>query len=408
MPSPPPTLVRPRPEFLEDFETRAAGLRAALTELLASVDADPSAPQDVSRRFGINRTMAWKVCRTVTSQDTCEVVQHLLGDSGVRILVAAFEAEGAPPAVAAAVHAAVDAFDHMVAEHAGSRAGLELMLTSMLPERVDPARLESSHELAFQGNSAVHGVQTRTRFGAQVVAPNAEQPDRVDVAMVTGHAGFRRLRPVTGWQLSNSRVWGDGVRPHHEPLDANLAPGDVPLLRQFCSGDLPAITERAEGATRYHELGPGPVGNTAAFDVVFGWLDRSLAPIYGDAADDVAEHGLVQDTPAETLHFDLLLHHALPVETVPRFCLVNLAQGRPQPPHSQATSAQLPWNTKVQSLGRPPSLAAPGFAGYGDVIAHACERMGHGLDGFRAYRVTLRYPPVPSLVTLYYPLAQRS
>jgi hypothetical protein len=407
MSTPPTMLTRPRPDFLLDFETRAAGLRAALTELLASVGADASAPQDVGRRFGINRTMAWKVCRTVTSQDTCEVVQHLLGVSGMRILVAAFEREGAPPAVGAAVHEAVEAFDHMVVEHAGNRAGLELMLTSMLPERVDPARLESSHELAFQGNSALFGVQTRARLGAQVVAPNAEQPDRVDIAAVTCHVGFRRLRPVTGWQLSSTHTWGDGVRPNYEPLDANLAPGDAPLLRQFSSDELPPITERIQGTTRLHELGSGPVGNTATFDACFGWMERSFAPIHGDSDDDVAEHGLAQDTPTEVLHFDLLLHRALPVDAVPRSCIVNLAQGRPQPPHSLAISSQLPWNAKIQSLGSPPALANPDFARHGEVVAYACERLGHAVSDFRAYRVSLRYPPVPSQVVLYYPLARK-
>lgn len=397
---------RPRPGFLSDFETCSAALRAALTDLVLSTGADPTAPQDLSRRFGINRTMAWKVSRIIASSDACEVAQHLLGDSGVRILVGAFEREGAPSSVAAGVLEATERFDRMVAEHAGSRASLELMLTSMVPERVDHARVEASHELAFRGNSAIFGVQAQLRIGAQIVAPNADDPGRVDIGVLSCLARFRCLRPSTGWQLCSHRTWGDGIRSRIEPMDPGVGPDDAPLMRAFCSDELPPIHMRAEGHTRYHELGESQVGETAAFDAVFGWIDRSFAPIHG-GPDDVAEHSIAQDTPTERVHLDLLLHETLPITVAPAFKLVSLAQGRPTPPHSTAVNTHLPCRAAVQPLGTPPALSTPGFSRYPDVVAHACERMGHEVGAFRAYRVSLRFPPIPSQLVLHYPLAAR-
>jgi len=397
-----------RPDFLSDFETSTAALRAALTDLVLSVEADPAAPQDLSRRFGINRTMAWKVSRMIASHDACELVQHLLGDSGVRILVDAFVANGAPTVAAEGVLEATDRFDRMVEQHAGSRPALELMLTSMVPDRVDPGRVDASHELAFRGNSAILGVQAKVRIGAQIVAPNADEPDRVDIAVLSCLGGFRCLRPSTGWQVCSERAWGEGLRTQTEPLDPDVEPGEAPLVRAFSSSDLPPFHVRRSGDSRVYELGDAPVGRTAAFDAVFGWIDRAFAPIHGDeGADDVAEHGLVQDTPTEVVHMDLLLHEALPLEVAPAFKVVSLAQGRPEPPLSRAVEKHLPTNASVQLLGRPQALATPGFAAYPRLVAQACERMGVEVDALRAYRVSLRFPPTPSQFILYYPLPTR-
>ena len=44
-------------------------VRGALTELLVTAGADPERPQAVARRFGLNKNLAWKVCKIINSPD---------------------------------------------------------------------------------------------------------------------------------------------------------------------------------------------------------------------------------------------------------------------------------------------------------------------------------------------------
>jgi len=78
-------------------------VRGALTELLASLGENPRLPQDVSRRHGINKNLAWKVCKIINSTDVYASAQHGPGPGGIRILLRAFEKAGAPEEALAAV-----------------------------------------------------------------------------------------------------------------------------------------------------------------------------------------------------------------------------------------------------------------------------------------------------------------
>lgn len=392
------------PAFLPHFEASMAKVRAALTELYAAVGADPAAPQTVSRTIGINRNLAWKLSRIVLATDPVETVQHVPGRSGVDILLRSFGEHGAPESARDRVREAAAEFDRMVATHAGSRSGLELMLGSMLPHRVDPLLLESSRKLAFQGQSAIWGVQAKTRFAAQIVAPNATIEDHVDLAVVSGHTEFRRLRPVTRWPLQYERTWGS-ADPAYESIDDSAPAGASPFLREFCTPEAPEVDLRIEGENRIHELPEGPVGNTASFTYAFGFLHRVFASIRADEPGDVAEHSVVCDTPSEWLVIDLLLHRDLPITAKPGFCTCHLMQERF--PLSADESYHLPKLGEVQELGEgPPLVATPHVPRHHEMLSLACDRLGHPIEAFRGYRFTLSYPPIPTRSAFYYPLAE--
>ena len=300
----------PQPPFLTHFDESMSRISGALTELLASVGADPNGPRELARRFAVNRNMAWKVTRIVNATDPCEAFQHLPGSAGIDILLKAMGDEGAPRECVEAVRASFEGFDAMVETHAGDRGTLELMLASMLPGRMDPSRLESSRKLSFQGNSATLGVQMRVRSGVSIVAPNAERPEFIDLGVVTGLYGVRRLRPITRWPLVQSRLFAhedDGSAP----LDPSVAPGEVPFLRDFCSETLPETSLRETPNGFACELEEGPVGTSAAFDSVFGWWVRPLAKFQSDEEGQLAEFTATCDAPAELFVYDLLVHRSL-------------------------------------------------------------------------------------------------
>lgn len=396
--------------FAGHFEQAVQALRGALTDLLASVGADPGTPQAVARRFGLNKNLAWKISKIVHSSDLYASVQHLPGASGLDILLRAFHRAGAPASAIRAVRDAVGEYERMVEIHAGDRASLELMLSSMVPERGSTDLLESSRKLSYQGNSATWGVQTRVRLGMQVVAANADNPELLDIAAIGGLFDYRRLRPSASWPLVMAQSFNDDETPlplKQEPLDPRCGPDEPPLLHDFCTQPLPEtrLVQLPRGAL--FELSEGPIGNTAALDCVFGWLRRAFAPMWRDEQNQIGEHLVTITTPSEMVSFELLAHADLPLPP-PEIALFSLMEYGLEGAASVRRRYQLPTVEPLQDLGaRPPVVAHPSLARIPELATYACQRLGWKLEDFQGWRVTIKHPPIPSVLTLRYALPEK-
>ncbi len=68
-------------------------LRTALNDLLVSVGADPTRPQDVARQLGINKNLTWKISKIIRETDPGAVVPQIPGKEGFRILMRATRKE---------------------------------------------------------------------------------------------------------------------------------------------------------------------------------------------------------------------------------------------------------------------------------------------------------------------------
>lgn len=405
----PPTAAVPD-TFPEHFERASGALRGALVELLASVDARPDRPQQIARRFDLNKNLAWKMARLARATDPTDAAPHVPGPGGRRILLEAFERHAAPVERLAAVRRAFEGWDEMVSTHAGDRKGLDLLLASLHPDRVQRERLEAAHRLAFEGNSTICGVQARVRLGIQVVAPNAEDPDWVDIASLGGVLDFVRLRPTGRWPLVHFQTYGTEATYPGEPLDpASAERLGVPVLLDFCRGELPDLTVRdLGGGHRLYELGEGPVGQSAAVTCVFGSSHRRFGPVHGEQPGEVGEHFVRLDAPVERVLFDLLVHRDLPFLDPPGVTVQSLMQGSPRYPLVKHPEQALSVTADVQVLrGSPPVLATPEVPDLAAMSEVAARSIGRELEEFRAYRIELVYPPIPSMVSLHHALPER-
>ena len=156
-----------------------------------------------------------------------------------------------------------------------------------------------------------------------------------------------------------------------------------------------------------YELGEGPVGNTAAVNCVFGWILRRFASVYREEEDAFGEYFLRLNVPAERVLFDLLVHRDLPFDGAPELDFYSLMQGRLEYPLTERSQFLLPRMTSLESLGEgPPVLATPHFARQGALLDAAARRMGHQLEDFRGYRLSMSYPPIPTLAIFHYRLPE--
>ena len=81
--------------FDQDLDNAFQRIRGTLTELLSSVNADATRPQDLARRFGVNKNLAWKVARIVSVTEPHAAIPHMPGASGMETLLGAMESAGA-------------------------------------------------------------------------------------------------------------------------------------------------------------------------------------------------------------------------------------------------------------------------------------------------------------------------
>lgn len=380
-------------------------LRGALLDAYTEVGADPDAPQEVSRRFGVTKSQAWKIAKVIRTADPLEAARHMPGRRGLERVVSALVEHGLPRATAERVRTDAKPFYDAVATHAGDRATLERTLQGLRAETTDPAALESCRKQSFSGNSGTWGIQARARISVRMLVPNADEPDFLDIANVSGLIDLQRLRAKGHWPVAQVSTTHAGGPPAPEPFEAHE--GDVPFLEEFCTSPLPPIrrVELPDGVR--FDLCDGPVGKAAAISCVFGLRYRRFAPIHASTPGEPAIHAALLRTPAELAIVDLYVHRDLPFQLPPTARLDSQMEVAALVDDPEAR-LELPLAEPVERLGSgPPFVGTHHAPRHGELVEHVARRMDCTLDDFSGFRLVLRYPPIPTMISLQHPLLER-
>lgn len=390
--------------FEHDLRAAMTHIGAAFAELLQAIGADASRPQEVSRRFGINRNLSWKLSKMVFAEEPSSVVGHLPGSNGLRILLDTCRRHGASENVCTRVELAMERFEEMVARHAGDRAGLDVLLSSLAGDQGEVDAQESSRRQAFLGNAAIWGVQARLQLGVLVHVPSASEPGAVDAAAVGGLLGFQRLRETAAWPLVRHQAY----RTHParrdagvlmRPLDPDIGPDAPPLVREFSSVDAGSLEAVSVTAGSLWELREGPVGLTGTVDCVFGRYTRGIGRQLAEADGERSAAAMVPlNTPTEGVLIDLLVHRDLAyADVVPVPELRSRMETGADAELDGRRLYRLPAPGRVIDLGMgPPALDCEDSPRQAELVAWTLARLGHSLDDFRGWRLRMSYPPIPS------------
>jgi hypothetical protein len=396
--------------FEEACNDAVGRLQAAFVELFDSVQADPHSPQDVSRRFSLNKTLTWNISRLIQSPGGLAAVTHIPGRMAIEKMLKATSRDGANDAAVDGVRAAADAFEQLVEVHLGDRSTLDLVLDGVETPTSDG--FELSRKLAFRGNSGLYGVQAKSKLVSSFLAPNADDPDRLDMAMVIGYAGFRRLRSSARWPLFKPRSWATDDEPIAEETWQPIVPpangrrDGLHLLPEFSEGSLPEM-EVVENATSCDVmLKPGPIGNPGAFDCYRGEFLRSAAGRYRTRNEDYGEFGASITSPMEHVVIDIIAHEDLDFALRPEAVVF----GRLFPHGEHGTDQDyllLPIKQSVVALpGRPPAVATPLVPRYAEMVQTVYDSLGWNPSQFRGVRMQMLYPPFGATVNLRFPLPE--
>jgi hypothetical protein len=89
-------------EVTLSFETDCAlvvdELRAALVALYDAVGMDPAVPQEMARRFSLNKTLTWHLSRLVGEDRCLPAMQHIPGSLAMEKVLKAAKGGGATEA----------------------------------------------------------------------------------------------------------------------------------------------------------------------------------------------------------------------------------------------------------------------------------------------------------------------
>ncbi|MCL4221254.1 MAG: hypothetical protein KJZ65_07780 [Phycisphaerales bacterium] len=324
------------------------------------------------------------------------------------IFLDALESWGAQQLDLQAVRDAAERFEEVIELHVGDRPTLQLVLDGLAPGAAD--RLEMSRKLAFRDNSGIYGVQARTRMALHVLAPNADDPGKLDLAMVRGYIGFRRLRPLVRWPMFQMRAWSTGddqmmTHQRWEPIEASGNGQQTCLMPSFSSANLLEIcTETTPEGIDIVAM-PGPVGNFGAIDCIVGDMMRSAVSRYRSADDGTGELGAAITVPVETLVVDLVAHEDLAFALTPKVVVFGHVAPHGRPSGREDALTTLPIMDEVRELsGRPPAMATPRVPKYSDLVVQVCKWLGCPLDKMRAVRLEMKYPPLGANVVFRFEL----
>ncbi|GJM17945.1 MAG: hypothetical protein DHS20C14_01580 [Phycisphaeraceae bacterium] len=394
------TVIQTNSELkLEDHcRDTVLGLRGALLDLYRSVGADPSRPQDVSRRFQLNKNLAWKISRVIQTEDALAAVPLIPGPGGLSILLKALQAGGAPAPTVDRVRSAVAAYDDMIEIHTGDRATLQLVLDSMGAGR----QLEMSRKLAYQGNSGLWGIRAGVRSSTFTIAPSKHNSDMLDIGLVGGLTNVHRLRSIDRWPaFQRYRVQTDVTDdPGRHLAIADSETDDRYILRSCCSGVMPPVHVTDRGGMDVYEFGPGPVGLTGEFSMFMGFLDRQTVPRWRDGDNTQGEFVCSVTTPVEHLLVDIFVHRDIPEA----LSLKTRVLGWLGASLANVASLPIPIAERVHDLGENPVISTPLIENYDDVVEALFDRGQWDRREFRCLRLVMKYPPMSSRTMLTYDL----
>lgn len=410
-----PREATPQPRVQDDFEEALdhafQRVRGALTEMIGSVDADITRPQDISRRFKINKNLAWKLSKLITISDPHAVLTNLPGSTGMNTILDAFESNGAPSATVQIARDRLIEFDEMVETHVGDRSTLQLVLASNAPARVPTENLHNTRKMGYQCNSSIWGIQARVRMASFFLAPNPENAGMLDTASMGGLIDVRRLRAQASVPLMTRFAYNDdgsAMRPPEvEPIELGSDEDQLMLMKEFCSQPVPKFTKIRSGNTVRWQLAPGPVGNTGLNTWVYGECIRNFAPIYRDPQNTFGEHLAPLNTPCEWALCDILIHKDLQFAQDPRAILLSQIGIGPEPVgEDDPIDDILPMAEEIEAIGHcPPVVATPLIPGYSKMVERVYQRMAWDASDFHGYRIVMKYPPMPTALMIRHDLA---
>lgn len=393
--------------FEADIIQAVAQVREAYARAIESYCPGAKSVSEVSDALGVHRKLAWQIMKVAYADDPFVAARHMPVARSLQTWLGVARDQGVSEDLLRATREAGNQFEAVVSRHASSRAEFDMMIDSFAGA-VDIHAEERWRQLAFEGNSYTLGAHCRVLMALCILMPSDDRPLHFHAVQIRGIMGFRQTRKGIRWVINQSVALDDsaqseiGMQRAAIDPEAARAHNGVPVLPEFCSNPMPALSRSAgPDGMMQDEFLPSCVGTQGERTLVTGEILRNIAPVHATPNDDAAHFGSAVRTPAQMLHFDLFVAAGL-FGDVQRELRVfsDLAS-----PVSFDEQDALSVSDQVVDMGRGVSLAqTPDIPGYTDLASTIFTRLHMTPADYELYRVRMAYPPMPTTVMLKHEL----
>jgi hypothetical protein len=403
------TTLAPARQFRGEVGVGIGNVRRRLGAIVEAVCGGTPRAQDITDRFGVYRKLGWQIWNVVYADDALAAIKHLPNPRTLKVWHDAARKQCVRAEMLNKLEEAIAQFRKSADEHAGDREMLELLVESNA-QTPDEAATIRWRKQAFAGNSFTFGVRAKCMLTCAFIFPSEARDGYFDMVRIQGLLGLVRTRPNVRWPFAQLLI-RDGEGKKHQfarvPMIESRAVREtgVPLVEKFCSKPLPRVQRRPGNMGMVEdELLPGEVGQVGAADIITAEVLRAVAPAWPDRPGEMATFGTGVRTPTELLISDQLVHKDLFPDVERELCVF----GELMTQLSRDERDRIPVPEQVQHLGNAADgIGTAEIACYNDLLELVFEQTGLRAQDFEAYRVRMRYPPLPVSVLVRHPMPMR-
>jgi hypothetical protein len=397
-----------------DFENESrsvlARLRTAFSELFAATPGGVRRAVDVQKMFGVDNKTSWRLFKLATASDPLTVGMHVPGRPSIRRALDAAEKHTVPAPTIQAVLDAYEAFEQLVDRYAGDRTTFDSMVSAYGDD--DAAQTDLMHRrAAYRANSHLLGIRSDAQMITHVLFPNHDEPEMLDVAVLQGSYGLRRLRRHVSWPVATASVshtGGELIPKAANPLTDD-DPDRIGLISEFSTHPKSELRVRPGQTGRLNiDLIGDSVGIPSTSTCLFGHVVRAMAPWYRTPADEDLRLILHVITPTEVLLSNIVVHTATFGLQNPGTRFGIHVRQQPNGASEAHPSIDLPMRERAACVGQGlAALHTPELPRYTEMMRRSFDRLALDPEAFTTYRLRVEFPPMLSTALCEFRLPER-
>ncbi|MFZ9882043.1 MAG: hypothetical protein ACO3QC_11645 [Phycisphaerales bacterium] len=371
---------------LADVEEVGRALAHALEQVVSAPATRAHGASALSVRLKFSRVLISRILNALKNEEPLETLQLLPGPESLRTFVHGMGRLGVAAARVKAALEAIERFDALIRVGFGTRGKFNAAICSHAPSMRSRQEL-TSRQRVFAGMRELRGGEAETWLATHMLAPDRDDPSKLNARILQGFIGLRQLR-------TDTTVYFDFM-PSEEPSGAHSAAADGSGLEEFYANPPARIETTEVDGRKVSRLAPGQIGKEFLCDMlsltrIAGAMPR-LARSPGRRTGSFA---LIK-TPVKLLHLDIILPAELTDGSAPE--LFVFAPG----PRS-CTNV----NDRIDDLDRvdvserievldsgPERFEVPAVPNYRRMLEKMAGELGQDLDAMRVLRLSVAYPP---------------
>jgi hypothetical protein len=369
-------------------EATAVGeaLSQALGRVVDSPARVPTGATALSARLKFSRVLISRILNALKREGPLETLQLLPGPESLRTFVNGMGRLGVAASRVKAALEVIERFDALIRGGFGTRGKLNAAICSHAPSMRNRQEL-ASRQRVFAGMRELRGGEAEAWVAAHMLAPDRDDPSKLNARILQGFIGLRQLRP-------DIAVYFDFM-PAEKPSGTQAPETRGSGLEQFYSNP-PARLETDEiDGRKVFRLAPGQIGKEFLCDMLSLTRIAGAIPRFARSRGRRTGSFALIKTPVKVLHLDIILPAELTDGSAPELFVFT-----PGPRSCTNVNDRIddldrvavPEQVEVLASGTQ-RFEVPSVPNYRRMLEKMARELGHGLDAMRVHRVSVAYPP---------------